>query len=359
MSDFVIDASGKLTSYKGNEKCIIIPKEATVIGMHAFAFCGTLEEVVFHDEVKEIEPTAFEGKTKLKRVKFGNGLKVIGESAFQGSGLESVVIPGSVERIIRYSFASCLSLTDVVIEDGCRYIEYCAFYCLDKKPTLHIHLPTSISTIEDDGAFATHSFRGPNTIIYSGESQVILDYCRKFYYDRGLNWVYEPGELDIAMEFARKGSVDGKFKKVKNSIRGLESKLYGYKTEQSKWQAKADSLKGIFKARERKACMAKVYSLNYQIAETEKAIAQKNADAATLEEKIQKWNKLSYEEKRADALRSLRSKAKDIQKKFNESDKYVRVFTSDIMARMNAQNNPTKPKEPDDFLMPRIDVSDM
>ena len=121
-------------------KNITIPDLVTTIGEGAFNNCGYLEKVIFNedsklkiissnifldckelndinipDSVVEIGGKAFENCKKLVNIKICNllNLKSIGNFAFRGAGLESVIIPKNVTYIGVSAFANCDSLKEV------------------------------------------------------------------------------------------------------------------------------------------------------------------------------------------------------------------------------------------------------
>lgn len=69
----------------------------------------------------------------------------IGNSAFQESDLEAIVIPSNVQVIGIKAFCSCESLVSVTIKDGCTIIgDYAFMYCDDLR---EIFIPASVTTI--------------------------------------------------------------------------------------------------------------------------------------------------------------------------------------------------------------------
>ncbi len=76
---------------------------------------------------------------------------VIGEKAFAGSKIESVVLPSGLKRIENYAFEDCENLTCVLIPDGVETIGKCAF--ANCKHLKEVVLPYTVTSIES-GAFA-------------------------------------------------------------------------------------------------------------------------------------------------------------------------------------------------------------
>ncbi len=79
------------------------------------------------DTVSEIKTYAFMYCENLKSVVFPSGLKTIGTSAFDHSGLTDVEIPESMTRIYSGSF-SHTSLTDVILPENISSVEAYAFF---------------------------------------------------------------------------------------------------------------------------------------------------------------------------------------------------------------------------------------
>lgn len=91
-------------------------KGAIVYGHVLYAFNGdTGESYEVPANIEMIAPNAFKGQTLLKQITFASGSKLreIGSSAFEGTGLTSVSLPESVEKIDTLAFASCPGLTSV------------------------------------------------------------------------------------------------------------------------------------------------------------------------------------------------------------------------------------------------------
>lgn len=132
---YIINADGTavVDGYIGTSSELVIPASAggcTVIGIHA---------------------KAFSGQTSLTAVDFPETLRYIDKEAFSRTGLRSLVLPDSVEKIDARAFSYCVSLTSLDLGDGLERIETDAFFNSYSIPT--VTLPASLTAI-GDGAFA-------------------------------------------------------------------------------------------------------------------------------------------------------------------------------------------------------------
>lgn len=143
-----------LTSSKSQIEEVIIPDNKDIelmVGEQAF-HTNTIKKITFGARKKiTIGPLAFQGDTNLKTIDFLFGTKniIIGNKAFEGSGLENVILPEGVTEIGREAFqntkikaihlpsslktirekafATCPELRMIVIPEGVEQIETTAF----------------------------------------------------------------------------------------------------------------------------------------------------------------------------------------------------------------------------------------
>lgn len=92
----------------------------------AFAKCASLTSITIPSSVQIIGDLAFNECVSLKNVIFNEGLKRIGIAAFQFTGLEAITFPNGLERINHGAFNQCVNLKHieippsvVFIGDGC------------------------------------------------------------------------------------------------------------------------------------------------------------------------------------------------------------------------------------------------
>ncbi len=108
-------------------KHVYMPDTVIEIGMGAFQNCQNLQTVKFSANLKEIDAVAFANCKSLYNIFLPNGLYAIWSSVFYGSGLNSIVIPDSVEIIEWYAFENCTNLKTVTVGEKVRRLYSCAF----------------------------------------------------------------------------------------------------------------------------------------------------------------------------------------------------------------------------------------
>ena len=97
---------------------IHLPNMVSSIGQCAFFYCTKLESISIPQSLKTIGESAFQNTIKLKRIKLNDGLESIGRYAFWKSGIEEVIIPGSVVGTDYGWFFDCNSLKKAIFEEG-------------------------------------------------------------------------------------------------------------------------------------------------------------------------------------------------------------------------------------------------
>lgn len=71
-------------------------------------------------------------------------LTYIGECAFTQSGLQTIIIPSSVEKIDKYAFSECKSLSEIKLNEGLVEIGQYAF---QQCAITEITIPSGVTTI--------------------------------------------------------------------------------------------------------------------------------------------------------------------------------------------------------------------
>lgn len=113
------DGKCALRNCLGDAKTITVPGELnglTVVQIKGNCFIrGMVEEIILPDSVEYIAGFAFNGCEQLRTVKFGAGLKKIGQMAFNiCPKLESLSFPEGMESM-SLPFISCTELKEVYI----------------------------------------------------------------------------------------------------------------------------------------------------------------------------------------------------------------------------------------------------
>lgn len=117
----------------GRNGVVNIPEGTKTIANGAF-MKSNVREVNCPDSLEYIHDNAFYACTFLKKVNFGKGLKQLGDSFRNASGvfaycyvLNDVVIPSSVEEIGNFAFFHCDELSNVTFNEGIRGIGLSSF----------------------------------------------------------------------------------------------------------------------------------------------------------------------------------------------------------------------------------------
>lgn len=111
-------------------KEVILTYNIEKLGTGAFLASveGTIEKVILSPKLTEIPTSCFSGGNagKIKEVEIPVGVKTIGNTAFSGNPITSLLLPNTLESIGRSAFAQH-QLTELVIPDSVSKIENSAF----------------------------------------------------------------------------------------------------------------------------------------------------------------------------------------------------------------------------------------
>ncbi|MBR7101730.1 MAG: leucine-rich repeat domain-containing protein, partial [Clostridia bacterium] len=119
----------------------------TEFGRSVFYYSISLHLVKLPDGLKAISPFMFNSCLELTEIQLGSKLEKIGEYAFAGSGLISIVIPDSVTVIEQNAFASAVNLESVTLGKGLKSIGNRAFtLCSDLRS---IVIPDGVVALGD------------------------------------------------------------------------------------------------------------------------------------------------------------------------------------------------------------------
>jgi len=150
-----------LMECSGGGEEAIIPNDRNIIIVGDDVFKGRKElvRVEFPDTISDIGGFIFDGCENLKEVKLPSKLKAFWQYAMTRCGIEEIEIPGSVERIVPFTFNQCDQLRTVRINEGTRKILSWSFKnCANLKD---VYLPSTINEISDK------AFEGcPNVVLH-------------------------------------------------------------------------------------------------------------------------------------------------------------------------------------------------
>lgn len=130
-----LEEIGPLAFSNSGLTVIEIPDSVKELGSSAFQECGFLTTVKLQNGIKEIKEATFMGCKSLKTITLPEGLNIIGNSAFDFSGLTNIIIPSTVTTIEDFAFANC-NLSTIEIPDSVTSIGKETFY---NNPKLTIY----------------------------------------------------------------------------------------------------------------------------------------------------------------------------------------------------------------------------
>ena len=144
--DFVVQ-NGILTAYKGSDVDVVIPDNLGIVTIGDKAFHGqAIHSIVIPQGVSLIGGDAFNYCESLTTVSIPNSVTLIGDEAFADCHkLTTVNIPDSVKTIGNSAFYFCKSLMTLSIPDSVTSIGREAFVY---TPLTAINLPKNITSIE-------------------------------------------------------------------------------------------------------------------------------------------------------------------------------------------------------------------
>lgn len=124
---------------------LIIPEGITEIPEQCFVNCQSFKKLVLPSTLRVIKDLAFYN-TRMEEVTFPDGLEILGEASFHGSGeLRKAILPNSCQELGEFVFSMCDSLKELRLPEGIKRIptnfaSYC--YTLEK-----VEIPESVEEI--------------------------------------------------------------------------------------------------------------------------------------------------------------------------------------------------------------------
>ncbi len=127
MEDGVISIGDSAFQYCSNLNKVKLSKNLTVINAQTFWQCDNLTNIILPEGIEELKIFAFGYCEQLTTVELPTTLKVIGQSAFERTGLIDVILPEGLTTIGRHAFYSCDALKNVTIPNTIQEIDNEAF----------------------------------------------------------------------------------------------------------------------------------------------------------------------------------------------------------------------------------------
>lgn len=132
--------------------------------MPSFLFSNhaALTKITFAEGHSAIPQGTFSGCSALKEVILPSSLTGLGKNAFSGSALETITIPGGVQRLPEKLFDGCKALKTVILSEGLLRIDERAFQ--DCTALQSVTLPSTLNAI---GGYAFYGCTALTEIVFS------------------------------------------------------------------------------------------------------------------------------------------------------------------------------------------------
>jgi len=136
-----------------NVASVSIPDTVTSIGQGTFCYDGSLDHVTVPDSVETIEKSAFKKCSSLTDITLPKNLTALEESTFKSCGsLSNIILPSKITKISYSVFASCGSLKSINLHEGITEIQSGAF---EYSGLTSIQLPTTLQKIYPFAFYST------------------------------------------------------------------------------------------------------------------------------------------------------------------------------------------------------------
>lgn len=150
------------------------------VGAYAFNHCTALEKVVLPDTVKILENGVFSYCYQLSDVTLSKNLKELGDGVFSGSGIGSIELPDSIEKMGSCVFRDCYfgtdderSLTSVKMPANLKELGTCTFEGCAALTSVEFPENIKLTTVPADTFFNCHAL----TYIYLPEAIATTGGC--------------------------------------------------------------------------------------------------------------------------------------------------------------------------------------
>ena len=199
-----------------------LPDGLKVIGENAFQD-SALSNIPIPDTVTDIGQRAFEGCTKVTSISLPNNITYIGPYTFgYCSSLKNIDMPVNLTCIDCYAFTGCSALTNISIPESVTSIGWYAFNSC--SGLTNVTIPERITRIEEatfQGCTNLNSISFSNNIVSIGKNA----FSNTKYYNTSSNWENELLYLNNTLIKAKSSIVNAE---IKTNIRLIADEAFYY-----------------------------------------------------------------------------------------------------------------------------------
>ena len=197
-SCIIEELSGGIFSGCSSLKSIKLPGSLKVLGSGSsiFAGCSSLESIDIPDSVEVIGESAFINCTSLEKIRIPASIKKLSKGAFQKTGINTIIIPSSVDPAVwesdyayvsRPLFDGCDKLKNVEIPSSWRYIP--AGFLMGATGKFTVSLGNNIKEIHDS------AFNGCTGMTSISIPDSVVKIEKKAFYNSGLTSIKIPDSV--------------------------------------------------------------------------------------------------------------------------------------------------------------------
>lgn len=173
---WTMDPDAHLLTIEGTGSMADYAELGSEEGLHApwSQFKDSIYTVIIGEGVDYVGIHAFANFDRLQSVKLPSTLKSIGTLAFNGCNLQSLNLPEGLESIGAFAFGSNHELTELVLPDSLRYLDWGAFDDCEGLRSITIGPETHLSLYRTPYVFNT----AQEAVIYGFANSPAEDYAR-------------------------------------------------------------------------------------------------------------------------------------------------------------------------------------